>query len=413
MNHPKNAGLQNVLEINTPDSFKNSNDWEYVSDVSLEQELKCKRCGMILKRKAEDDYGDWEYEKNNCCKQIIKCKRCGEILDQKIAEHRFGDWEFESYGSEKCIKVKVCLRCDQKKYGEIFDHDWVDLPDATDDACERVLECKRCKKEKVEYVHHSGIWEYCDNTNCDQVKKCSDCNEIIETRINPERFINYIKSRNIKYLLHFTLAENLSSIFSNGLLGRESLEFYKIKHSHTDDNRFDQKLDFISLSVSFPNYKMFFRKREELKRNGIERDWAILRLKPSILWEKTCLFFSENAATTHSKSIHYKNNRLEDFQKLFSDIPLLKIYRIKTEIADYYTTNPQAEVMVQSNIEPKYIHSVCFDLKDNIYDWDAVIKLRKKYKNIAFFFTPKLFRQRDDWIFWQKNVDNHIRSKID
>ena len=71
-----------------------------------------------------------------------------------------------------------------------------------------------------------------------------------------------LKERNIKKIVHFTKVENLESIFENGILSVNRLNDSSIAYSPSDPFRLDDKLNMISTSISFPNYKMFYSKRK-------------------------------------------------------------------------------------------------------------------------------------------------------
>jgi hypothetical protein len=69
--------------------------------------------------------------------------------------------------------------------------------------------------------------------------------------------------RDIETLVHFTRVENLSSILQNGLLSRKALETSGQQFLFNDPDRIDGHKEAICLSISFPNYKMFYPIRED------------------------------------------------------------------------------------------------------------------------------------------------------
>jgi len=71
--------------------------------------------------------------------------------------------------------------------------------------------------------------------------------------------LNYLKSRNVKYLVHFTSVDNLESILRYGIVPRGYFNNDELKVS--DANRYDNHLELSSFSLSFPNYKMLNSKR--------------------------------------------------------------------------------------------------------------------------------------------------------
>lgn len=67
-----------------------------------------------------------------------------------------------------------------------------------------------------------------------------------------------IAERNIPCLVHFTQIENISSILQNGILPRTLLA---PGYHFNDEMRLDGFSESISLSISFPNWQMFYRCR--------------------------------------------------------------------------------------------------------------------------------------------------------
>lgn len=105
-----------------------------------------------------------------------------------------------------------------------------------------------------------------------------------------------IDKRDIKYLTHFTRIENLPSILQKGLMPRKQLLLQGIRPEVNDWNRLDNT-DAVCLSVSFPNYKLFYRFR--VKRP--ETKWAVILLDPIILDRCRCSFACRNAASNEMK----------------------------------------------------------------------------------------------------------------
>ncbi len=152
------------------------------------------------------------------------------------------------------------------------------------------------------------------------------------------------EQRGIKYLVHFTRMDNLASILKHGLLGRERLEKMRIPYVYNDEQRIDRCSDAICLSISFPNYKMFYVYRKKLE----SAKWVVLVLKRDILWELDCAFCQENAASNNVRFIpleeRKKGSALED---LFTEYDKIHdVQRSSLGIPPEYTTNPQAEVLV-------------------------------------------------------------------
>ena len=100
------------------------------------------------------------------------------------------------------------------------------------------------------------------------------------------------KKRCITTLFHFTRIENLQSILHEGLIGRSILETRGKQFLWNDNDRSDCCPQATCLSISFPNYKMFWeiRKTKE-KAEGIkDSQWVVLLLDAKVLWELDCAF---------------------------------------------------------------------------------------------------------------------------
>lgn len=89
-----------------------------------------------------------------------------------------------------------------------------------------------------------------------------------EFKVRTER-AQILDQKKITNLYHFTKAENLDTILNKGLLSLTKLNTEKIEYSYTDEIRFDGKRNYICNSLSFPNYKMFYKKEWKVQdKNG-------------------------------------------------------------------------------------------------------------------------------------------------
>jgi len=158
------------------------------------------------------------------------------------------------------------------------------------------------------------------------------------------------KERGIKELIHFTKIENVKSILDIGLNSKDYNGEIAKRHNINDRERFDYRTHMISLSISYPNDKMFYKNRI----NDRSQEWAVLRLSPSILWELDCLFCPANAA---SSSISSANDNA-----LSGSRALKKMFNKQAgnlRVCD--PTDSQAEILVNSHIPTKYIESVVLE----------------------------------------------------
>lgn len=160
------------------------------------------------------------------------------------------------------------------------------------------------------------------------------------------RIRRIVEERGIGRLVHFTPWSNLDTILVDGLLSRVEMQRCGKDGRFVDTRRLDGRLDWISLSISFPNYSMFYRKREELRDVP---DWIVIELAPRLLWELDCLFFPTNAASREWRD--HPDEELgtaEAFAALFEEPR-------EPELPPDYTTDPQAEVLVRGRVPRDYI----------------------------------------------------------
>ena len=195
------------------------------------------------------------------------------------------------------------------------------------------------------------------------------------------------KSRGIEYLIHFTRVSNLTSILTNGIIPRSILQNNRIQFSHNDDHRFDEREDRTCLSITSPNYKMFY----PMRLNYPADDWTVIRLSPKILWELDCLFTETNAATRYIKDT--PDNELRGtaaLEKLFAGEEL----RQQLQLNSYDTTDVQAEVMVSGIIPPNYIIDLNFTYQNQIKDLVALQAMARAFPQFPWKIRASYFYQR-------------------
>ncbi|MDF3555397.1 DUF4433 domain-containing protein [Bacillus cereus] len=203
---------------------------------------------------------------------------------------------------------------------------------------------------------------------------------------------NVVEARGVNSLIHFTRAENLTSIFKLGLLPVNFLNKKGIDFKFNDQYRYDDCEDANCLSIQFPNYRMFSKYR--FQDSSI--DWVVLGIKPEVLWEKDCAFCVENAASSNERSKSLEERKgIEAFNRLYDEYPG-KPTRKQLGLPSFYPTHPQAEVLVFGLIEPTYIWGVAF--KDEL--------ARNKYSslipsNIEVEVFEQMFKYRSDYEEWR------------
>lgn len=240
------------------------------------------------------------------------------------------------------------------------------------------------------------------------------------------------RERGVEELLHFTSIDNLGTIVKYGLLSRDDLERMKIKYEYNDKKRLEGMRNAISLSVSFPNYKMFFKCRNyDEDGNPKERTFVVISISKSILWELSCIFCPTNAAQRDIRMLlgdpqsRAILSEPEAFEDMFSEkfhrketggyvgIPQRLQYflhersleesrideysqRANLGIPPHYTTDPQAEVLCLESIPNKYIRKIYVENED------AKLDLVSQYPNlpVAIEVKKEFFERRVDYRHW-------------
>jgi len=208
----------------------------------------------------------------------------------------------------------------------------------------------------------------------------------LENRKNRiERISASVHEKKIPYLVHFTPIVNLPSIIENGLLSRNHLP--EGGYIFTDEYRTDGWLDWISASISFPNYKMFYSKQNSLQ--GVD-GWAVLIIQPEVLWELDCKYILTNAASSGIRMFTDSRwSSIEAFEDMFGNA------EHRNNIPEYYTTDPQAEVMIRKEVPLRYIKVIAVR---NKHERDRLSNLN----GFSVKVLPQLFSYRNDFEHWRQ-----------
>jgi len=201
-----------------------------------------------------------------------------------------------------------------------------------------------------------------------------------------------ISNRSIQELIHFTPIENLESILRFGFIPRKFLEYpiFDGQINFPDQDRNDGRKDCYCLSISWPNYRMFHKKRLTMP----DTIWVVLKLEPTPIINFECFFYNTNAATLAGRKSG--DGQLTD---MFSNIELRK----KLQLEDRFTTDPQAEVLSSSRIPPEFIIEMSIEknsdeikyIKRRLYDL-GLVKEPNKFKTDDQYFRP-----REDYEYWR------------
>lgn len=203
-----------------------------------------------------------------------------------------------------------------------------------------------------------------------------------------------VQKREIKHVLHFTKIENLSNILKHGILPRANLDLCNISYHFNDEIRVDYCENASCLSISFPNYKMFYSYR----MINPDQEWIVISLSPRLLWEKDCAFCYSNAASSEISAIPLDDRKKpEAFLKMFDEFDEYP-KRSKLRIKDCCPTNPQAEVLVFDVIELGYLQGIFFQNQNAMLSCQKNIEQLKK---TPCRFVGNAFSYRGDYEYWK------------
>ena len=245
-----------------------------------------------------------------------------------------------------------------------------------------LLDYYEFKPEKIKYV----IYYMTDDREYHDALVSKDKFEaykaIAKIRSDRYKLLNY---HMVYHAYHFSPVENTSSILTYGLGSREFLELLNTPYMFTDPNRFDGELNRISTSLSFPNYKM----RCSLESQGYEL--MIYDIDPRIYLAKLdTQFYYTNAANNAfryiDKSLLTTNEALDG---MFTEV------NREPNIYKGYTTDPQAEALVDTNIPLEYINGII-----SSYDNSKVRRLCYE-KGLNYNIDSSLFSYRCDYARWK------------
>ncbi len=164
------------------------------------------------------------------------------------------------------------------------------------------------------------------------------------------------------YLLHFTNVSNLPSIMRNGLCPVATLAAAANPFQFNDHLRLDGHKDAVSLSISHPNDRMFYKYR----LHDPKQKWAVLVFEPEILWLLPTAFNRYNAADKRMSRLS-KDERIsvEAFDAMFLPDDNLHSREVN-KLLPYDPTDVQAELLVFDVIPSIYVSGVVFGDDDSL-----------------------------------------------
>lgn len=205
-----------------------------------------------------------------------------------------------------------------------------------------------------------------------------------DTRRSLETFVR--RERGIAQLLHFTHIENVPNILRYGIVPRAHLEPEPVRivlmPVFADEYRMDGHQEKNCLSMSYPNYRMFSKKRRD--KGG---EWAVLKINPYVIADRYCEFTPSNAARADLVPLA----GIAGAQLLFCNRQLREELKLRREDP----TDPQAEVLEDSVIDPKWLLAVAVE-NARAQEWLA-------RKAVEARVEPELFRPRADYKYWQEH----------
>ncbi len=181
----------------------------------------------------------------------------------------------ESYWNSSASKLPVWLeKVTVDLIGEVKFAEWKDTRNG------RILEQKQAEEKKLEEEKKKAeearrarleleriLEEESKKRDAERLVRFRSEQDLVSARENAERLVNrqkikaFCNKRGITTVIHFTRVENLANILAYGLLSRSELDSRDIEYVFNDWQRIDRYPNAISTSISFPNYKMFYRYR--------------------------------------------------------------------------------------------------------------------------------------------------------
>lgn len=196
----------------------------------------------------------------------------------------------------------------------------------------------------------------------------------------------FVDTRGIKALFHFTRAENLASILQQGLVTRDVVGDGGVCN---DPYRIDGT-NAVCVSIGFPNYKMLWG----LRQDNPDTEWVIVVLHARALWEMQCAFCQANAASAQVTAIPLPQRMtLGALQIMYADFGGKQ--RAALNIPDHFPTNPQAEVLALDGIPREYVGGVL--VRTNAMK----VHVETAFPGTPVKLAPNYFRYRQDYEHWK------------
>ena len=248
-----------------------------------------------------------------------------------------------------------------------------------------------------------------------QAKEKEEEKERRKTEAERQKIYNYFtKERGVEYFVHFTPEENIPSILQHGIIPREDLSAHRINAVCPDQSRSDNHLDYSSFSVSFPNYRVMYSKRHDMK-------FVILCIDPRIILDFPISDISYLPTNAANQSLPKEIEEYIGFsaaEGIFSETAYnhktgASCQRSELNIPVKFSTDPQAEVFVRATVEPGYIQAIiCEDTiqRQRIRDVLCEHGLQNLWAEKTIC-RKDLFDKRSDYKFWKSPQRTQVQEE--
>ena len=230
-----------------------------------------------------------------------------------------------------------------------------------------------------------------------------------------QKIYNYFtKERGVECFVHFTPEENIPSILQHGIIPREDLSAHRIDARCPDQSRSDNHLDYSSFSVSFPNYRVMYSKRHDMK-------FVVLCIDPRIILDFPISNISYLPTNAANQSLPKEIEEYIGFsaaEGIFSETAYnhktgASCQRSELNIPVEFSTDPQAEVFVRATVEPSYIQKIiCQDNSQGLQILDVLCEHGlEEYWREKTFYNEAYFDMRSDYKFWKSPQRTQVQEE--
>jgi hypothetical protein len=196
--------------------------------------------------------------------------------------------------------------------------------------------------------------------------------------------------RQVTRLCHFTPSRKLLHILTQtgALLPTQQIrERYPDLLDVTDNQRIDGRLDCICCSIQYPNVWYFRRVKDA---DILFKDWVIICLHPSLLWERDALFAPRNAAARGGTLLQ---PGWTGWRAMFQDQVQGMGNRVYTrqQLPDSCPTDDQAEVLIPDPIPTQYIHTIIVSSAQQLREEQTRLQVLRLEVAVEWRVAPALF----------------------